>query len=48
MDTIFQLSFDGVCVSLLACCMIREVMIVCLPDRIAGPGGSFINTRPET
>ena len=44
MDVIFQLSFDGICVSFLACCAIRELMIVCLPDRIAGPGGALIDT----
>ena len=47
MEMLFQISFDGICVSLLACCAIREVMIFCLPDRIAGPGGAWINTQSD-
>ena len=33
--------------SFLTCLVIREVMILVLPDDIAGPGGSFIDTGPE-
>lgn len=47
MDAIFQLSFDGICVSFLACCAIRELLILSLPDRIAGPGGTLIDTRTD-
>lgn len=38
------LSFDTLVMTLIVCLMIREVLIFILPDRIAGPGGSFIDT----
>lgn len=41
---LFGISFDTVVMSAIACLMIREIMIAALPDRIAGPGGSFIDT----
>lgn len=42
-----ELSFDLLAASFLTCLMIREAMILCLPDRIAGPGGSFIDTGED-
>ena len=48
MDAVFQFSFDAIVVSFLACCLIREGMIMFLPDEIAGPGGSFIDTGADT
>lgn len=47
MSTIFQMSFDSIIGSLIACLIVREVMILALPDRIAGPGGWLINTKQD-
>ena len=30
--------------SAITCLILREAMILALPDRLAGPGGSFIDT----
>ena len=38
-------SFDAICVSFLVCAVVRELMILGLPDEIAGPGGWFIDTN---
>lgn len=44
-----QISFDEVAASIVACLVVREAMIMALPDRIAGPGGWLIDTgTPET
>ncbi len=45
-DLLFS-SFDLVFASAVTCLMIREIMILCLPDDLAGPGGRFIDTGPE-
>lgn len=47
MENLFALSFDNIAASLVACLLIREVMIVVLPDDIAGPGGWLIDTGEE-
>ena len=47
MSELLTLSFDGIVTSAIVCLVIREVMIFALPDDIAGPGGSFINTSFE-
>ena len=47
MATIFQISFDNIIGSLIACLIIRELLILALPDRVAGPGGWLINTRQD-
>ena len=47
MTTLFQISFDEIAGSLCACLIIRELLILTLPDRIAGPGGWLINTGEE-
>ncbi len=47
MNTIFQISFDNIIGSLIACLIVRELMILALPDHIAGPGGWLINTKPD-
>lgn len=47
MSLISQISFDEIAASLLGCLVVREVMILTLPDRIAGPGGWLINTGEE-
>ena len=47
MDALFALSFDTLAMSMITCLMIREMLILALPNEIAGPGGSFINTAPR-
>lgn len=42
-----QISFDEILGSLIACLILREVLIFALPDRIAGPGGWLINTADK-
>jgi hypothetical protein len=44
MSFLAQISFDEIVGSFLVCLILREVMIVALPDRIAGPGGWLIDT----
>lgn len=44
MDALFAVSFDTVAMSLITCLIIREMLVLALPDEIAGPGGSFIDT----
>lgn len=44
MDQLFAFSFDTLMMSAITCLLIREVLIAALPDAIAGPGGSFIDT----
>lgn len=44
MTAIFAFTFEAVAISMLSCFALRETLIVALPDRIAGPGGSFIDT----
>lgn len=38
------ISFDEIAASLLLCLVLRELMILGLPDRIAGPGGWLVDT----
>ncbi len=40
-------SFDEIAASLLVCLVVRELMILGLPDRIAGPGGWLVDTGEE-
>lgn len=47
MSLLTQVSFDNILSSLLVCLILRQVMIVILPDRVAGPGGWLINTGEE-
>jgi hypothetical protein len=47
MDWMLAISFDTLVMSAITCLLIREALIVALPDRIAGPGGSFIDTGRE-
>jgi hypothetical protein len=42
-----QISFDGLLGSLFVCRALRQMMILVLPDRVAGPGGSFTDTGTE-
>ena len=41
------LTFDQIALAAMACIALREAMIVFLPDDIAGPGGSLIDTGEE-
>ncbi len=47
MSFLSQISFDEVAASLFACLVLREIMILALPDRIAGPGGWLVDTGEE-
>lgn len=47
MSILSQISFDEIAASLFACLVLREVMILALPDRIAGPGGWLVDTGEE-
>jgi hypothetical protein len=44
MTFLSQVSFDDLMCSFISCILLREIMIVVLPDRIAGPGGWLIDT----
>jgi hypothetical protein len=44
MNLLTSITFDQVLVSLMSCIAIREMMIIFLPDRIAGPDGWLIRT----
>lgn len=44
MDFLFAVSFDNVVMSLITCLILREILLVTLPDHIAGPGGWFIDS----
>lgn len=47
----FHMSFfsaitvDQIVMSFMACYIVREVMVLALPDSIAGPGGWLVNTH---
>jgi hypothetical protein len=47
MSLLSQISFDDLLCSLLVCIALREVLVLALPDRIAGPGGWLIDTAKE-
>jgi hypothetical protein len=47
MSFLSTISFDDILCSVLACIIIRQAMVVVLPDSIAGPGGWLINTSQE-
>lgn len=47
MQLLSQISFDEIAASLMACLLLRELMILGLPDHIAGPGGWLIDTGEE-
>jgi hypothetical protein len=44
MDWMLAITFDTIVMSAITCLIVREAMIIALPDRLAGPGGSFIDT----
>jgi hypothetical protein len=45
MDWMLAITFDTIVMSAIACLIIREAMILALPDSIAGPGAPS-STRP--
>jgi hypothetical protein len=47
MQFLSNISFDDILCSVLVCIILRQVMVVVLPDSIAGPGGWLINTFEE-
>lgn len=47
MDWLLAVSFDNIVMSAISCLVLREVMILTLPDRIAGPGGWLIDSEPD-
>ena len=47
MENLFVLSFDNVVMSAITCLCLREAMLLCLPDRIAGPGGWLIDVAGD-
>jgi hypothetical protein len=47
MQFLTQISFDELAATLVACLLVREILIFILPDHIAGPGGSFIDTGSD-
>ena len=40
-----MVSFDLAVAALLTCVVLRDVFVIVLPDRIAGPGGWLVNTK---
>ena len=42
---LFALTFDALAATFLTCVLLRQAFIVVLPNQIAGPGGSFIDTN---
>ena len=47
MSWLSTVTADQIVLSFLACCLIRETMVLVLPDDIAGPGGWLVNTATE-
>lgn len=47
MDFFSAFCFDNLAASFIVCLILREVMILVLPDHIAGPGGRLIDTGAE-
>lgn len=42
-----SITFDQIALATMACIGLREIMIICLPDTIAGPGGWLVDTSEE-
>ncbi len=47
MNWLNTITIDQIAMSLIAVGLIREVMIVALPDTVAGPGGWLVDTGEE-
>lgn len=41
------ITFDQIVLAAMACIAFREVMIIALPDYIAGPGGWLVDTGEQ-
>ena len=41
------ITFDQIAMATMACVALREIMIMFLPDTIAGPGGWLVNTAEQ-
>jgi hypothetical protein len=41
------ITFDQIALATMSCIAIREIMIIALPDTIAGPGGWLVNTAAQ-
>jgi len=47
MTLVSQISFDGLLGRLFVCPALLQMIFLVLPDRVAGPGGWFIDTCTE-
>ena len=48
LDLLAEITIGEVILAYLVCCLLHEVLVALLPDRIAGPGGWLIDTgRPD-
>jgi hypothetical protein len=47
MTLVSQISFDGLLGSPFVCLALRQIVILVLPDCLAGTGGRFIDTGTE-
>ncbi|WP_380056868.1 hypothetical protein ACFE33_03320 [Falsihalocynthiibacter sp. SS001] len=44
MSFLSVITFDQIALSFMACFVVREIMILALPDNIAGPNGWLVDT----
>ncbi|MEL6644345.1 MAG: hypothetical protein AAFQ79_10450 [Pseudomonadota bacterium] len=47
MELFYSFSFDMLAMSAITCLLLREALVVTLPNRVAGPGGWLVNTDDE-
>lgn len=47
MEWLSQITVGEIICAFLACCLLNEVLVMTLPDHIAGPGGWLIDTGSE-
>ena len=45
MHWLSQITVGEVIMTFLVCCLVHEMLVAVLPDRLAGPGGWLIDTR---
>ncbi|MCV6825356.1 MULTISPECIES: hypothetical protein [Halocynthiibacter] len=45
MSFLSAITIDQILLSFMACYIVREIMVLALPDTIAGPGGWLVNTQ---
>jgi hypothetical protein len=46
-DFLSTVTIGDAMLAFLACCLLHETAVAVLPDRIAGPGGWFIDTSRQ-